>query len=217
MENNNIFLTVKAAIVGVCAAYVAAFGYVGVLCAVWVCCMAADWISGTAAAAATGSWSSETARNGVLHKAGMFVVVIVAAVADTVLHVLVGNMPGVAFTLPTLVLPVVLCWYIFTELGSMAENASKMGAPVPGWLINMLAAGKKAVEKSIETFTVNVAKTANGATVGHLDTAQLDEMTLEELEQLAIDMGLTVKDGTPKADLIAQIAAVPLNVPGDEK
>ena len=34
MENNNIFLTAKAAIVGACAAYVAAFGYVGVLCAV---------------------------------------------------------------------------------------------------------------------------------------------------------------------------------------
>ena len=76
MENNNIFLTAKAAIVGACAAYVAAFGYVGVLCAVWVACMAADWISGTAAATATGSWSSKTARDGVWHKAGMIVVVV---------------------------------------------------------------------------------------------------------------------------------------------
>ena len=108
MENNNIFLTAKAAIVGACAAYVAAFGYVGVLCAVWVACMAADWISGTAAATATGSWSSKTARDGVWHKAGMIVVVVVAAVADTVLHVLVNNMPGVTFKMPTLVLPVVL-------------------------------------------------------------------------------------------------------------
>ena len=38
----------------------------------------------------------------------MIVVVVVAAVADTVLHVLVNNMPGVTFTMPTLVLPVVL-------------------------------------------------------------------------------------------------------------
>lgn len=217
MENNNIFLTAKAAIVGACAAYVAAFGYVGVLCAVWVACMAADWISGTAAATATGSWSSKTARDGVWHKAGMIVVVVVAAVADTVLHVLVNNMPGVTFTMPTLVLPVVLCWYIFTELGSMAENAAQMGAPVPEWLINMLAAGKKAVEKSAETFTVNVSKNADGSPVGHLDATQLDEMTTEDLEQLAIDMGLTVKDSTARADLIAQIAAVPLNVPEDEK
>lgn len=147
----------------------------------------------------------------------MIVVVVVAAVADTVLHVLVNNMPGVTFTMPTLVLPVVLCWYIFTELGSMAENAAQMGAPVPEWLINMLAAGKKAVEKSAETFTVNVSKNADGSPVGHLDATQLDEMTTEDLEQLAIDMGLTVKDGTTRADLIAQIAAVPLNVPDDEK
>ena len=73
------------------------------------------------------------------------------------------------------------------------------------------------MEKSAETFTVNVSKNADGSPVGHLDATQLDEMTTEDLEQLAIDMGLTVKDGTDRADLIAQIAAVPLNVPDDEK
>ena len=31
-----------------------------------------------------------------------------------------------------IVTPVVLLWYILTELGSIAENAEKMGAPVPG-------------------------------------------------------------------------------------
>ena len=47
---------------------------------------------------------------------------------------------------PGLVLPLVLAWYIITELGSILENAVKMGAPVPEWLIKLLKAGKKAVD-----------------------------------------------------------------------
>lgn len=46
-----------------------------------------------------------------------------------------------------MVLPVVLVWYIFTELGSIAENAAAMGAPVPGWLVRILAQGKEGAEK----------------------------------------------------------------------
>ena len=42
---------------------------------------------------------------------------------------------------------VVLVWYIFTELGSIAENAAAMGAPVPGWLVRILAQGKEEAEK----------------------------------------------------------------------
>ena len=36
--------------------------------------------------------------------------------------------------LGAIITPVVLLWYILTELGSIAENAEKMGAPVPGWI-----------------------------------------------------------------------------------
>ena len=37
-------------------------------------------------------------------------------------------------------------WYIVTELGSMAENAAAMGAPVPKWLTKLLALSKGAVD-----------------------------------------------------------------------
>ena len=214
MENDNLFLTIKAAVVAVCAAYGGAFGYVGILLAVWVLCMVLDWISGTAAAAAQGNWSSSTARAGIWHKVGMVVVVTVAGVADAVLAVLVENIPGVAVNVPTLILPVVLCWYIFTELGSMAENATQMGANVPQWLVKLLAAGKKAVEKSAETFTVNVMKNEDGTAEGHLDEDQLAELTTDDLMKLADDMGVQVEDGEDRAKVIQKIAAVPLNVPG---
>ena len=42
-------------------------------------------------------------------------------------------------------------------------------------------------------------------------------LKMEDLEQLAIDMGLTVQDGAKRADLIAQISAEPVKVPNGRK
>ena len=64
-----------------------------------------------------------------------------------VLAVAVANLPGLDLEVNGVVLPVVLVWYIFTELGSIAENAAAMGAPVPGWLVRILAQGKEGAEK----------------------------------------------------------------------
>ena len=86
-------------------------------------------------------------RAGIWHKAGMVVVVCVAALTDLVLCVAMQNLPGFDLDVDGVVLPVVLVWYIFTELGSIAENAAAMGAPVPGWLIRILAQGKEGAEK----------------------------------------------------------------------
>lgn len=150
MENNNVFLWAKSAIVAGCTAFSVAFGWLGWLVVAWVGCMVVDWVSGTFAAMATGEWSSSAARAGIWHKAGMIVVVIVAAITDMVLGLAVANVPALGFTYTNLILPVVLIWYIFTELGSIAENATQMGAPVPPWLVKVLAAGKVAAEKVAE-------------------------------------------------------------------
>ena len=53
----------------------------------------ADWLSGSAAAAAKGNWSSAAARAGIWHKSGMILVVLVAAVTDCVLGVTVEHLP----------------------------------------------------------------------------------------------------------------------------
>ena len=150
MENENIFLWIKAAIVAAGGAFSAAFGWLGWLVLAWVGCMVLDWISGSAAAAAKGNWSSAMARAGIWHKGGMVVVVIVAAVADCVLGVAVAHFPALGIDYTVLVLPVILVWYIFTELGSIAENATDMGAPVPTWLTKLLAAGKQLAESQID-------------------------------------------------------------------
>ena len=150
MENDNIFLAVKAGIAAACAGFTAAFGWLGWMVVAWVVCMGADYVSGSAAAAKAGEWSSEKARAGLWHKAGMIFVVFAAGVTDAVLGMLVQNLPGFALEYTALLLQLVLAWYSLTELGSIAENAALLGAPVPGWLARMLAAGKKLVEDAAE-------------------------------------------------------------------
>ena len=135
MEKRNLFVSGKAVVAAVCGAFTAAFGWLGWLVVAWAACMALDWVSGSAAG--TGIW----------HKAGMVVVVLVCALTDAVLAVAVANLPGLGFEVNGVVLPVVLVWYIFTELGSIAENAAAMGAPVPGWLVRILAQGKEGAKK----------------------------------------------------------------------
>ena len=206
MENsNNTFLAAKAAIAAVCGAFTAAFGWLGWLVVAWAVCMVLDWLSGSAAAASRGEWSSAVARAGIWHKAGLLVVVVVAALTDAVLSIAVANLPGLGL------------WYLFTELGSIAENAAEMGANVPEWLLKLLAAGKSAADKSAGGITVETGNNADGSPIGHLEATQLDELKMEDLEQLAIDMGLTVQDGAKRADLIAQISAEPVKVPNCRK
>lgn len=150
MDNNNVFLWIKATIVAITVFLGSEMGWLGKVIFVWVLCMAIDWLSGSAAAAAHGQWSSATARAGIWHKIGMVLVVAVAGVTDFILGVAVEHIPGLGVQYSVLVLPVILVWYIFTELGSIAENATEMGAPVPSWITKMLAAGKKMAENQID-------------------------------------------------------------------
>lgn len=126
------------------------WGWLGWLVVGWIFAMALDYLTGSMAAAKEGEWSSAKAREGIWHKGGMIVVVLVAAGADMLLSVVLANLPLVTlpFEYAGLVCPVVLVWYIVTELGSMAENAAVMGAPVPKWLLRLLALGKDAVDSA---------------------------------------------------------------------
>ena len=138
-------MNIKAAIAAFFMALSAFLGWQGVMVVVWVAVMAIDYITGTAAACKTGNWCSAIARQGLWHKGGMIAVVIVAALADFVMNIICDHLPiGIAWT--SIILPLVIAWYIVTELGSILENAVKMGATVPAWLVKMLKAGLKAVD-----------------------------------------------------------------------
>lgn len=146
---NNDMLTVKAALVAWFTALGSFLGWKGVMIFAWVGVMVLDYISGTAAAALNGKWSSAVAREGLKHKGGMILVVAVSGIADLVMSIIVANVP-VGLQWPGLILPMVLAWYIITELGSILENAVKMGAPVPGWLVKLLEASAHIVDAAGE-------------------------------------------------------------------
>ena len=143
---------IKMAVAAVTGALTGLWGWMGWLVLGWILCMALDYITGSAAAAKDGDWISAKAREGIWHKAGMIVVVIVAALADLLISMVLQHLPGISLPIEYsgMVCPIVLVWYITTELGSMAENAAEMGAPVPSWLIKLLAVGKTAVDQAGE-------------------------------------------------------------------
>ena len=148
-------LAVKAAITAALGAFSAFWGWLGWLIAAWVVLMALDYATGTAAAMKNGEWASHTAREGIWHKMGEVVVVIIAAFADGLLSIIMEQLPMVEIALPEigLLLPLVLVWYAITELGSIAENAQRMGAPIPAWLVKLMANGKEAVDAAGDKLT----------------------------------------------------------------
>lgn len=137
---------IKAAFAAVCSGLASFLGWQGIMALVWVAAMGLDYLSGSAAACKAGKWSSAEARTGLWHKGGMILVVCVAAISDGVMAVMCDHVP-LQMDWPSLVLPLVLGWYILTELGSILENAVKLGAHVPGWLVKLLQAGKEAMEQ----------------------------------------------------------------------
>ncbi len=146
---------IKLGIAAFVGALTGLWGWMGWLILGWIGCMVLDYISGTMAAAKQGQWASAKAREGIWHKAGMVIVVVVAAGADLLISAVLAYLPVKALPVDYsgLVCPVVLCWYIVTELGSVAENAASMGAPVPSWLTKLLAMGESAIDKAGEEIT----------------------------------------------------------------
>lgn len=142
--------TIKAAVAATISALAAFLGWKGIMAIVWVVCMALDYLSGSAAACKGGEWSSAKAREGIWHKAAMILVVLVSGLADIIMATICENV-HIGFVWPGLVLPLVLAWYIITELGSILENAVHLGAKVPGWLVKLMKAGLKAVDRTGES------------------------------------------------------------------
>ena len=126
---------IKAALTAVFAFFTALWGWLGWAVVIWITCVLLDYITGTLAARAAGEWSSAIARAGLWHKLGELFAVMVAALCDVALNVIVtGAGVNIGIDIGAVVTPVVLLWYVITELGSIIENAGALGAPIPEWL-----------------------------------------------------------------------------------
>lgn len=140
---------IKGAIAAVLAFLTALWGWLGWAVLIWAFCLLLDYVSGSAAARRNGEWSSAVARDGLWHKLGEIFAVVVAACCDIALTVILDMAPiSIPIKIGPLITPIVLLWYIITELGSILENAGKLGAKYPDWLKKMLAQYKDTIDAS---------------------------------------------------------------------
>lgn len=140
----------KASVAAILATMTALWGWFGWMIVLWFFCMVLDYVTGTASASKNGIWESKIAKEGIWHKLGCIVAVMVAGASDMLVGSIIGNIPGITlpFEYTVLLCPLVIVWYIITELGSIVENASAMGAPVPEFLLKALQKGKDAANQA---------------------------------------------------------------------
>lgn len=130
----------KAASVGILGLWAAIHGWLGWLAILYAICMMLDCATGTALAIKEKSWSSSKARQGLWHKGGSIIMICVSILTDILLGLIIDHIPGLQlpFQYDMLLTPIILTWYIVCELGSILENATGMGAPVPPILQDVL-------------------------------------------------------------------------------
>lgn len=130
---------IKALLAAIVAFGTALWGWVGWAIFLLIVTIALDYVTGTAAAKAAGEWTSKLAREGLWHKLGEIVALLVAILCDIAIAVILHTEAAAIFDghIPygNYITLIVTAWYFFTEVGSILENIKKMGAPIPDWLI----------------------------------------------------------------------------------
>jgi len=132
--------TIKAAACTAAAALTAFWGWTGWLAAAWFLAMLLDYATGSAAALRAGTWSSRAAREGLWHKAGSVAGGPGGGRRGLSLRAQLPGAPRAGIAYHALLWPPVTAWYLLTELGSIAENAGALGAPMPQFLMRAIAA-----------------------------------------------------------------------------
>lgn len=90
-------------------------------------------------------WSSRRGAEGIIKKVGYLCVIAVAMVVDfLILRVAVET--GFEVAAKAFFGLLVAVWYILNELLSIIENAGRMGAPIPEWLMKYVSVLKNKID-----------------------------------------------------------------------
>ena len=94
-------------------------------------------------------WSSKKGAKGIAKKIAYLFVITVAIVIDYILAKTSGNL---GYHLPSAMLSLLTTvWYLLNEALSITENAGRMGARVPEWLMKYIAVLKDKIDSRNET------------------------------------------------------------------
>ena len=150
-------MSIQVCVTGLVAYLSQKLGVTFYLLGILLCLMVIDYLSGMAASAVEAldhpddksyGWSSKKGAKGIAKKVAYLFVIAVGMVID---YVIIQTSGVLGFNLPNTMLSLlVTVWYMLNEALSITENAGRMGAPVPEWLMKYIAALKKKIDSSRE-------------------------------------------------------------------
>ena len=150
-------MSIQVCVTGLVAYLSQKLGVTFYLLGILLCLMVIDYLSGMAASAVEAldhpddksyGWSSKKGAKGIAKKVAYLFVIAVGMVID---YVIIQTSGVLGFNLPNTMLSLlVTVWYMLNEALSITENAGRMGAPVPEWLLKDIAALKNKIASSRE-------------------------------------------------------------------
>ena len=150
-------MSIQVCVTGLVAYLSQKLGVTFYLLGILLCLMVIDYLSGMAASAVEAldhpddksyGWSSRKGAKGIAKKVAYLFVIAVGMVID---YVIIQTSGVLGFNLPNTMLSLlVTVWYMLNEALSITENAGRMGAPVPEWLMKYIAALKNKSDSSRE-------------------------------------------------------------------
>ena len=150
MENKGLQMVLSAAV----AAFSVYFNALAVPLIVLLIAMTADYISGMTAAYISAELSSKRGIQGIVKKLSYMVMVAVAMGVDWLIHSGLGAF-NINVDCDMWVGLIVTAWLIINEMISILENLSRIGVPMPSFLINIVQKLKNTVDKDGENNAKN--------------------------------------------------------------
>ena len=150
-------MSIQVCVTGLVAYLSQKLGVTFYLLGILLCLMVIDYLSGMEASAVEAldhpddksyGWSSRKGAKGIAKKVAYLFVIAVGMVID---YVIIQTSGVLGFNLPNTMLSLlVTVWYMLNEALSITENAGRMGAPVPEWLMKYIAALNNKIDSSRE-------------------------------------------------------------------
>ena len=150
MENKGLQMVLSAAV----EAFSVYFNALAVPLIVLLIAMTADYISGMTAAYISAELSSKRGIQGIVKKLSYMVMVAVAMGVDWLIHSGLGAF-NINVDCDMWVGLIVTAWLIINEMISILENLSRIGVPMPSFLINIVQKLKNTVDKDGENNAKN--------------------------------------------------------------
>lgn len=150
-------MSIQIAATGIVAYFSEKLGVTFYLLGLLLILMTIDYISGMAASAVEAidhpgdehyGWSSKKGAKGIAKKVAYLCVIAVAMVID---YIVIQTSSALGYTLPNTMLSLLVSvWYLLNEALSITENAGRMGAPVPNWLMKYIAVLKNKIDSKFD-------------------------------------------------------------------